>query len=130
MERGLHADLTRQITGAVQRVHRALGAGVLEKVYENALAIELRECGLEFAQQVPIDVYYRGQLVGIYQADLVVNGLVIVELKAVEQLVEAHEIQLVNYLRATQMEVGLLINFGTKLEVKRRIYTNDRKVTF
>ena len=126
-EAGLHSELTGKIIGAAQRVHRVLGCGFLEKVYENALTIELRASGLEVAVQMPIEVRYRGELVGVYQADLLVDGLVILELKAVDQLADIHEVQLVNYLRATNIEVGLLINFGPKLEIKRRIFTNDRK---
>jgi GxxExxY protein len=126
-ETGLHADLTRKIIAAMQRVHRVLGGGFLEKVYENALRIELEDMGLSVEQRRQIDVYYRGRLVGVYEADLIVEGLVIIELKAVEALVEAHEVQLVNYLRATRIEVGLLVNFGTRLDIRRRIFTNDRK---
>lgn len=126
-EGGLHAGLTHRIIGCMQRVHRALGAGFLEQVYENALVIELQEAGLEVVAQAPIEVRYRDRVVGVYRADLLVNGLVIVEIKAVEHVLEVHEVQLVNYLRATPIEVGLLVNFGTKLEVKRRIFTNDRK---
>ena len=127
-ENRLHSDLTYRIIGCVQRVHRILGAGFLEQVYQNALLIELQEAGLEVTAQAPIEVLYREQVVGIYRADLLVNGLVILELKAVENLVEAHEVQLVNYLRATDIEVGLLVNFGEKLDIRRRIFTNDRKV--
>jgi GxxExxY protein len=124
---GLHAELTYEIIGACYRVHKTLGFGFLEKVYENALAIELREMGFEVVQQAPINVYYRGRLVGVYEADLLVNGVVIVEIKAVDALVDAHEVQLVNYLRATQIEVGLLVNFSRKVVTRRRILTNDRK---
>jgi GxxExxY protein len=124
---GLHAELTHDIIGAAQRVQRVLGRGFLERVFENSLAIELREMGLDVVQQAAIEVRYRGQVVGIFEADLLINGLVIVELKAVDHLVEAHEVQLVNYLRATRIEIGLLINFGERLQVRRRILTNDRK---
>jgi len=127
METGLHADLTRKIIGAVQRVHRVLGSGFLEKVYENALVIELRDIGLNLVQQAPIEVTYRGQVIGVFQADLLIEECVILEIKAVETLISAHEVQLVNYLRATQIEVGLLINFGPRLDVRRRLLTNDRK---
>lgn len=126
-EDGLHAGLTHRIIGCMQRVHRSLGSGFLEQVYENALMIELQDAGLEVVAQAPIEVQYRGQVVGVYRADLLVNGLVIVEIKAVEHLLHVHEVQLVNYLRATPMEVGLLVNFGAKLDIKRRIFTNDRK---
>ena len=127
IDSGLHADLTYLIIGCVQRVHRALGAGFLEQVYQNALIIELREAGLEVLPQAPIEVRYREQVVGVYRADLLVNGLVIVEIKAVENVLEAHEVQLVNYLRATDIEVGLLVNFHDKLTIRRRIVSNHRK---
>lgn len=96
-------------------------------MYENALAVELRSLGLTVEQQVPVHVYYQGVLVGRFDADLLVEGVVIVELKAIEVLAKIHEVQLVNYLRATRIEVGLLLNFGAKFEVCRRIFTNDRK---
>jgi GxxExxY protein len=128
-EPGLHSDVTRKIIGAAQRVHRQLGFGFLEKVYENALAIEVAESGLVVVQSAPIQVHYRERLVGIFEADLLVDDKVIAELKAVEHLSEVHEVQLVNYLRATRIEVGLLINFGQKFEIKRRILTNDRKAS-
>lgn len=120
VEDGLHAAITRAIIGAAQRVHRELGIGFLEKAYENALAVELREAGLRVEQSVDITVRYRGQVVGSYEADLLVQGCVIVELKAVSHLAEAHEVQLVNYLRATDIEVGLLMNFAEKLDIRRR----------
>jgi GxxExxY protein len=112
---GLHGKITYQIIGAAQRVYRTLGTGFLEKVYENALCIELRELGLEVNQSMPIEVRYRGQVVGNFGADLLVGGVVIVELKAVEHLADVHEVQ--------------LVNFGPRFEVKRRILTNDRKET-
>ena len=126
-EDGLHADLTGLIIGAAKRVYRVLGTGFLEKVYQNALVLELRELGLMVTSSAPISVYYQGELVGEYFADLLVEGKVILELKAVEELAQIHEVQLVNYLRATRVEVGLLINFGPKLDVRRKIFTNDRK---
>lgn len=110
VETGLHAGLTRTIIGAAQRVYRVLGSGFLERVYHNALFLELQKHGLSVQSGVPIDVRYEGDIVGVYEADLVVNDLVIVQLKAVEELIAIHEVQLVNYLRATRMEVGFLIN--------------------
>jgi GxxExxY protein len=127
VETGLHAEITRKIIGAGKVVFRELGFGFLEKVYENALAVELIRQGLRVQQQVPIRVYYQGELVGVFEADLLVEGLVIVELKAIETLAKVHEVQLVNYLRATEIEVGLLINFGGTFQVARRLLTNDRK---
>ena len=119
--------LTRQIIGAFFRVYNRLGYGFLEKVYERALAIELRERGLRVACQNPVKVFYGGRMVGDYFADLVVEDSVIVELKAAEALHPAHEAQLVNYLRATEIEVGLLLNFGTKPQFSRKLFTNDKK---
>lgn len=119
--------LTRQIIGAFFRVYNRLGYGFLEKVYERALAIELREKGLRVVCQKPVKVFYEGRMVGDYFADLVVEDSVIVELKAAETLHPAHEAQLVNYLRATEIEVGLLLNFGTKPQFSRKVFTNDKK---
>lgn len=127
---GLHAEITGAIIGSAQKVHNQLGFGFLEKVYENALAIELRTVGFVVEQGVGIVVRYEGQVVGAYEADLFVDRKVIVEIKAVSMLSEAHEVQLLNYLRATEVEVGLLINFGVKLEIKRKIFRNQRKKGF
>jgi len=124
---GKHADLTEKIIGAFFTVYNSLGYGFSEKVYENALVLELRKLGLKVEQQKRITVYYDGQVVGEYLADIVVNGVVIIELKAVRQLLKEHEAQLLNYLKATMIEVGLLLNFGPKAEFKRKVYDNDRK---
>jgi GxxExxY protein len=113
-------ELTEKIIGCAYAVHNTLGAGFLEKVYENALGIELEEAGLRVAQQQPIPVHYRGQLVGDFFADLTVEGRVIIELKAVQNLAKEHEVQLVNYLSATGIDDGLLINFASSVEVKRK----------
>jgi GxxExxY protein len=112
--------LTERIIGCAYTVHNQLGSGYLEKVYENALCIELQESGLSVAQQHPIPVHYRGRIVGDFAADLMVNGCVIVELKAVQNLAKEHEVQLVNYLTATGIDDGLLINFGPSVEVKHK----------
>jgi GxxExxY protein len=122
-----HADLTRKIIGAFYKVYNSLGYGFLERVYENALALELARLGFDVEQQKPIAVYYAGQPVGDYSADIVVNGVVILELKAVKQLADDHEAQLLNYLKATIMEVRLLLNFGPAPEIKRKVYDNVRK---
>lgn len=127
MSEGKHADVTKQIIGAFYAVYNCLGYGFLEKVYENALAIELKKGGLHVEQQKPIGVYYDGQPVGEYLADIVVNDQIILELKAVRQLSDEHEAQLLNYLKATALEVGLLLNFGPQAEVKRKTYDNFRK---
>ncbi|MCD4684748.1 MAG: GxxExxY protein [Anaerolineae bacterium] len=124
-----HTDLTKKIIGAFYDVYNGLGYGFLEKVYENALALELRKLGLSVQQQKPITVFYAGEPVGEYFADVVVNDVVLVELKAAQRLAGEHEAQLLNYLKATTMEVGLLLNFGPKPEIKRKAYANSRKGT-
>ena len=123
----LHEETTKAIIEAFYTVYNALGYGFLEKVYENAMAHELRKRGFTVQQQMPIQVYYDGLMVGEYFADLVVDGKVIVELKAADGLRPEYEAQLLNYLRATEIEVGLVLNFGIKPDIVRRIFTNDRK---
>ena len=122
-----HKALTETIIGAFYTVYNTLGYGFLEKIYENALAIELRALGLKVEQQARIAVYYAGEVVGEYYADLLINDTVILELKATRTLASEHEAQLLNYLKATPYEVGLLLNFGPKPEIKRKTYDNDRK---
>ena len=123
-----HADLTKRIIRAFYNVYNNLGYGFLEKVYENALAIELRNAQLQTMQQHPIQVSYKGQLVGEYYADLLVHDLILIELKSVREVTEIHEAQLLNYLKATPYEVGLLFNFGPKPNVMRRVYDNELKI--
>lgn len=113
-------DLTQKIIGCAYKVHNTLGPGFLEKVYENALRIELEKHGLRVRQQEPISVRYDGQVVGEYYADLWVDERVVIELKAVQMLVKQHEVQLVNYLTATDIDCGLLLNFGPSVQVKRK----------
>lgn len=122
----LYADLTERILRCAFEVHTVLGCGFLEKVYENALAEELKAMGLVFEQQKPLLVEYKGRIVGEYIADFVVEDKVIVELKAVEKFVDIHEIQLKNYLKATGLEVGLLLNFGKSVDVRRKHVKADR----
>ena len=122
-----HKALTETIIGAFYTVYNTLGYGFLEKIYENALAIELRALGLKVEQQARIAVYYAGEVVGEYYADLLINDTVILELKATRTLASEHEAQLLNYLKATPYEVGLLLNFGPKPEIKRKTYDNERK---
>jgi GxxExxY protein len=122
-----HSQLTDKIIKVFFTVYNKLGYGFLEKVYENAILIELRKAGLLAEQQVPIKVYYEQQEIGDYYADIIVNGLVILELKATQTIAAAHEAQLVNYLKATQIEVGLLLNFGLKPEMKRKVFLNEQK---
>lgn len=101
--------------------YNTLGYGFLEKVYQNSLSIELRSLDLDVDVEKPIKVLYNGEIVGNYVADIVVEDKVIVEIKAVKELSDIHEVQLVNYLKATGIEVGLLINFGTSVQVKSRV---------
>ena len=115
----LHADVTEEIIKCFYKVYNTLGYGFLEKVYENALAFELRKSDLIVETQRSVKVFYEGQEVGDYFADMFINGLVIVELKAAESLRQEHIAQLMNYCKATNVKVGLLLNFGKSPEVKR-----------
>lgn len=124
----LHQDLTSLIIKTFYEVYNELGYGFLEKVYQNALLIELKNMGLQVSSNEKIKVYYKGENVGDYYADIIVNNTIIVELKAAEYIVEAFENQLLNYLRGTDCEVGLLLNFGKKPEFKRRVFENKRKI--
>ena len=122
-------DLTKIVIGCAMDVHKSLGNGYLESVYEGALAIELQARGIEFQRQVSIPVFYKGNNVGDFVADLLVDKRLIIELKATANLHERHEVQLVNYLTTTQIDNGLLINFGTaSLQFKRkhRVYTPQK----
>ena len=127
MFEGKLAPLTDQIIKAFYKVYNTLGYGFREKVYENALTLELREMGLNVTQQRQIVVYYHRQVVGEYFADLVVEDAVVVEIKAAKQIVEEHQAQLLNYLKATTFEVGLLFNFGYKPAFKRQVFDNELK---
>ncbi len=122
-----HSDITQLILRAYFRVYNTLGYGFLEKVYENALCLELKRMGLYCQSQQAIDVYHDNEKVGLYYADLVVNNCVIIELKAATSLAPEHEAQLTNYLKATNIEVGLLLNFGQYPQYKRKVFANDRK---
>src|SRR5579871_5405569 len=115
----LHEDLTRKIIGCAYRVFNAMGHGFLESVSENCMLVEFEKIGVRASNQYPIKVYYDGRVVGAFEADLFVENCVIVELKSVRTTLMVHEVQLVNYLKATGIDVGLLINFGEKqVEVK------------
>jgi len=122
-----HRELTQKIIGAFYDVYNELGHGFLETVYERALVIALGETGIRVERQVPIGVWFRGQQIGDFRADLLVEGKVTIELKAARTIDEAHEKQLLNYLRATDIEVGLLLNFGIKPQFRRLVYENERK---
>ncbi len=120
-------DLTEKIIGIFYEVYNKLGYGFLEKVYENAVMIELRQADISAKAQMPISVMYGNETIGEYTADILVENKVIVEIKAVKALMAEHEAQLLNYLKATEIEVGLLINFGPKSEIRRRVFDNKRK---
>ena len=114
--------MTETIIGCAYRVYNKMGFGFLESVYEKCLLIELHKSGLDTESQKPITVYYEGEIVGEFVADIIVNDAIIVELKSVRRIIKAHEVQLVNYLVATGKSVGLILNFGErKVEVKRKV---------
>jgi len=117
-----YKELTEKIIGCAYQVYNKMGFGFLESVYEKCLLIELAKAELRVEAQKPINVYYEDELVGEFKADIIVEDSIIVELKSVRQLAPAHEVQLVNYLVATEKPVGLLLNFGEqKVEVKRKL---------
>ena len=122
-----HAELTERVIAAFYTVYNGLGWGFLEKVYHNALLHELQKRGMAVATNHRMDVFYDGVCVGEYIADIVVEGAVILELKAIDTLADDHEAQLVNYLKATNIDVGLLLNFGPKPQVKRKIFETARR---
>ena len=124
---GKHSDVTGKVLEAFFTVYRTLGYGFSEKVYENALAIEMSRLGLKFQQQLPITVFYLSNVVGEFAADFLVEDKVMLELKAVQELAQEHEAQLLNYLKATTIEVGLLLNFGPKAQHIRKVFDNERK---
>lgn len=123
----LYEEKTDLIIKAFYKVYKTLGYGFLEKVYHNALLIELTIMGFELKSQYPVNVFYEGDMVGEYYADIIVDDCIIIENKVAETLKEEHEYQLINYLKATKIEVGLLLNFGKKPSFKRKYFTNDRK---
>ena len=122
-----HKELTEKIIKIFYIVYNKLGYGFLEKVYENAMMIEFKREDILAVSQSPIKVFYEGEVIGEYYADILVDNKVIVEIKEAKQLVEENEAQLLNYLKATDIEVGLLPNFGTEPEVKRKAFDNSIK---
>lgn len=123
----LYSDITEQIIKIFYKVYNTLGYGFLEKVYENAMFYELDKNGFFSEKQKRLDVFYEDQKVGVYFPDTIVDGKIIIELKASETLAEANEFQLINYLKATDIELGLLLNFGKTPEIKRKIFLNENK---
>jgi len=122
----INSELTEEIISCFYKVYNILGYGFLEKVYENAMKIELEKIGFSIESQKSIQVIYSGEIVGKYFADIIVNNLIILEIKANDVLIEENEIQLINYLKATNLEVGLLLNFGKKPEIKRKFFSNKK----
>ena len=122
-----HSHITEKIIKAYYRVYNTLGFGFLEKVYVKSLIIELRKEGLETLKEYPIDVYYEEFKVGLYYADIIVERKVIIEVKAVEALCSEHDAQIINYLKATDIEVGLLCNFGKIPEIRRKVLSAEYK---
>ena len=122
-----HSELTSEIIKAAYYVHDYFGYGHLESIYEKAMAIKLRKEGFHVKMQAPLQVYFEGELIGNFKADLVVNDSVIIELKSVKSIHPRHEVQLVNYLKCINLEVGLIMNFGEELKFKRKIYSNHVK---
>ena len=122
-----YENITEKIIKSFYNVYNALGYGFLEKVYENAMILDLRKAGLKCEDQIPIKVYYHNEIIGEYFADILVEKKIIIELKAIKQLTKQDEAQLLNYLSSTKIEVGLLLNFGEKPEIKRKIFDNKLK---
>lgn len=122
-----HSELTGMIIKAFYNVYNKLGYGFLERVYENAMLIELKKMGLHGVKQYAINVYYDNEIVGDFFSDILVENEVILELKASKEIINEHEAQLLNYLKATEKEVGLILNFGLKPQVKRKIFENIHK---
>jgi GxxExxY protein len=122
-----HRELTEEIIGVFYDVYNELGHGFLESVYEQALAVAFLDAGLKVERQVPVSVWFRGHRIGVFCADILVEGKVLLELKAVRTIEQAHEKQLLNYSRATDIEVGLLLNIGAKAQFRRLVYENERK---
>ncbi len=118
----LYEDLTKKIIKCFYKVYDELGTGFLESVYEKSLMIELKELRLKAVSQKSLDVFYKKNLVGDFKADVIVDDKIIIEIKAIAKLTSQHEAQLINYLKATGIKLGLLVNFGDKLEFKRRIF--------
>jgi GxxExxY protein len=124
---GTEDDLTSRIIGVFYKVFNELGFGFLESVYRKSMAIALREAGLSVLVESPIAVTYHGELVGAFRADIVVEEKIVLELKTAEQIAKAHEAQLLHYLRASTMEIGLILNFGQLPKCRRVEFRNDRK---
>lgn len=122
-----HSELTDKIIGVFYDVYNELGHGFLESTYAEAMIVALKEAGMNVAKEFPVPVWFRGRIIGQYHADVLAQNLVMLELKAVRTLESAHEAQLLHYLRATEIEVGLLLNFGVRPQFRRLLFDNERK---
>jgi GxxExxY protein len=123
-----HGELTRRVIGVFFAVYNELGPGFLESVYEHAMEIALKEAGIVATRQLPLQVHFRGHVVGEFRADMVVESTLVLELKAMRAIAAEHESQMLNYLRATDFEIGLIMNFGPKPEFRRMLFDNQRKL--
>ncbi|HLO40293.1 MAG TPA: GxxExxY protein [Phycisphaerales bacterium] len=124
-----HRDLTDRIIGVFYAVYKELGSGFLESVYEHSMAVALAQAGIASIRQCPLQVHFRGQIVGEFRVDIIVENAVIMELKSARTICREHEAQVLNYLRASTMEVALILNFGPRPELRRLAYENTRKCT-
>lgn len=122
-----YQELTRKTIGCFYQVYNALGYGFLETIYQNAMIIELARAGIQTECQYPVNIVYGDNIIGQFFLDIVVENVIIVELKAVQTLLAQHEAQLTNYLNATEFEVGLLLNFGPLAQIRRKVYDNENK---
>lgn len=123
----INKDVTDKVLRAFYNVYNELGFGFAEKVYENSLLVELKSMGINCANQVPVKVYYKGEHVGLYFADIIVSERVILEIKAAANIAPEHEAQLFNYLKATDIETGLVLNFGAQPQFRRKVFGNSLK---
>jgi GxxExxY protein len=123
----MHEALTNQVLGIFYKVYNELGHGFLESVYENALAVSFREAGLKIESQVPVPVWFHGEQIGDFRADVIVEKILLLELKAARRIEASHEAQVLNYLKATDVELALLLNFGVRPEFRRLLFDNERK---
>jgi GxxExxY protein len=124
---GKYSDLSEKIIKVFYQVHTELGFGFSEKVYQKAFGIALRKAGFKVDEQLPIKVYYQGEVVGEFFADMLINDVILLELKSASEIIAEHETQLLNYLKATEIEVGYVLNFGPSAKFKRKVFDNERK---
>ncbi|MCZ2126709.1 MAG: GxxExxY protein [Anaerolineales bacterium] len=124
---GKHSDLSEKIIKAFYETYNELGYGFSEKVYQKSLGIVLRQMGMKVEEQIPIQVYFRGQEIGEYFADMIINDVIMLELKATKEIIVEHEAQLLNYLKSTKIEVGYVMNFGKSAVFVRKVFDNSRK---